>query len=275
MSALKRKDVMTVKTMVLRAAGTNCDMETAEAFQRAGAEVRSVHINALVRGESHLEEVHILAIPGGFTYGDDIAAGRILANELRHNLTTSIQGFTEEGRLVLGICNGFQVLVKAGLLPNLNEEGEKQQVTLGWNDSGRYEDRWVFLKRELNSPCVFTRDLKEIIYIPVAHAEGKFVPRDKNVLRRLEENGQIVFRYANEQGEPAGYPWNPNGSVGHVAGLCDPTGRIFGLMPHPERHMLPTQHPRWTWQRYRGELGEKGDGMAIFENAVRYVREHL
>lgn len=263
---------MTVKTMVLRAAGTNCDVETAEAFRRAGAEVESVHINALVRGKKSLEEVQILAIPGGFTYGDDIAAGKILANELRHNLTASIQRFVVEGKLVIGICNGFQVLVKAGLLPDPNGEEGTQPVTLGWNDSGRYEDRWVYLKPASHSPCVFTNGLEKILYyIPVAHAEGKFVPRDEDVLRKLEENGQIVFRYVNEQGEPAGYPWNPNGSVGHVAGLCDPTGRIFGLMPHPERHMFPTQHPHWT----RKGLKEKGDGMVIFENAVQYVREHL
>lgn len=261
---------MTVKTMVLRAAGTNCDVETAEAFRRAGAEVESVHINTLVRGERSLEDVQILAIPGGFTYGDDIAAGKILANELRHTLMSSIQRFIADGKLMIGICNGFQVLVKAGLLPDPNGQ-EAQPVTLGWNDSGRYEDRWVYLKQEPHSPCVFTQGLGDILYIPVAHAEGKFVPRDQDTLRRLEANSQIVFRYVDEQGEPAGYPWNPNGSVDHVAALCDPTGRIFGLMPHPERHMSPTQHPRWT----REGLKQKGEGMAIFENAVQYVREHL
>ena len=260
---------MNVKAMVLRAAGTNCDVETAYAFESAGAEVARVHINELVRREKTLSEVQILAIPGGFTYGDDVAAGKILANELKYKLSDEIGRFVEEGRLILGICNGFQVLVKAGLLPEWKDGANEQQVTLTFNDSGRYEDRWVYLEKEKNSRCVFVEGIEETIYLPVAHAEGKFVPADEKVLAELERRGQVVFRYVDERGARASYPWNPNGSVGNIAGICDPTGRIFGLMPHPERHILPTQHPRWT----REGLQEKSAGRTIFENAVRVANE--
>jgi len=262
---------MKVKAMVLRAAGTNCDVETAYAFELAGAQAARVHINELVRREKSLSEVQILAIPGGFTYGDDVAAGKILANELKYKLSDEIGRFVEEGKLILGICNGFQVLVKAGLLPEWKDGPSGQQVTLTFNDSGRYEDRWVVLAKEQNSRCVFVEGIEETIYLPVAHAEGKFVPADGKVLAELERRGQVVFRYVDERGERASYPWNPNGSVGNIAGICDPTGRIFGLMPHPERHILPTQHPRWT----REGLQERGAGRIIFENAVRVVREQV
>ncbi|HID95721.1 MAG TPA: phosphoribosylformylglycinamidine synthase I [Candidatus Latescibacteria bacterium] len=257
--------------IILRAAGTNCDYETEAAFIKAGAATDLVHINQLVRGEKRLSDYQILAIPGGFTYGDDIAAGKILANELKYNLGEEIERFVQEGKLIIGICNGFQVLVKTGLLPGSPEAAGQQEATLTFNDSGKFEDRWVYLKPDSSQRCVFTRGLDGLLYLPIAHAEGKFVTKDDSTLRRVETRGQVVFRYVTPDGQPGDYPWNPNGSVGSIAGICDPSGRIFGLMPHPERHIDPLQHPRWTREKIKG----KGDGAAIFENGVRYAEKEL
>ncbi|KPK41203.1 MAG: phosphoribosylformylglycinamidine synthase [Omnitrophica WOR_2 bacterium SM23_29] len=269
MVAIKR----VVKVLVLRAAGTNCDYETAFAFEHVGADAKSVHINQLVRKEVRLKDFHILAIPGGFTYGDDIASGKILANELKYKLAGELEKFIRDGKFIIGICNGFQVLVKSGLLPGSDGMAGELKATLTTNDSGRYEDRWVYLKtlnsksETRNSKCVWTRGLDEIIYLPAAHGEGKFIPKDDKVLDRLWTSGQIVFRYVDQNGKLAGFPWNPNGSVDNIAGICDITGRIFGLMPHPERHIFATQHPR----RSRGEVKGEGDGVAIFRNGVKKV----
>jgi len=251
---------MKVRTLVLRAPGTNCDVETAFAFQQAGAEVSSVHVNQLIHSGKRLSDYQILVIPGGFTYGDDIAAGKVLANELRLKLGGDIQRFIENGGLILGICNGFQVLVKAGILPELSN-GASSLLTVVGNDSGKFECRWVHLQVNKESPCVFTNGI-DSMYLPVAHAEGKVVA-DPDVLPELN----VVVYYADEHGNTkAGYPHNPNGSVGNIAGICDSTGRIFALMPHPERYIRSTQHPQWT----RGEAQEHGDGFQIFLNAVEW-----
>ncbi len=257
-----------VRVLVLRAAGTNCDEETLFAFEKAGAVGERLHVNRILERPALLDRFHVLAIPGGFTYGDDIASGKVLANQLRFNLGEAAAKFMADGKLMLGICNGFQVLVKAGLLPRL--DGGRIEVTLTNNDSNRYEDRWVYLKAR-PGPCVFVRR-GEDCYIPAAHGEGKFMVRDEAVLRALRKNGQIVFQYTDPQGRlNAGFPWNPNGSLDDIAGICDPTGRIFGLMPHPERCVEPTHHPRWT----REGLRSRGEGLRIFENAVKYARSRL
>ncbi|MFH0838833.1 MAG: phosphoribosylformylglycinamidine synthase I [Candidatus Omnitrophota bacterium] len=262
------------KVLILRTAGTNCDKETAWAFRLAGAETELVHINKFIKKEKDLCEYQILALPGGFTYGDDIASGKILASEIKHKLKEDINNFIDDGKLIIGICNGFQVLVKAGLLPSLDAT-QDIQATLTINDSAKFEDRWVYLKNQKskikNQKCVWTGDIPEIIYLPVAHGEGKFVPKDKTALAKLKENGQIVFQYADEKGNLAPYPYNPNGSVENIAGICDTTGRVFGLMPHPERHIFGHQHPRWT----RNGLKKEGDGLAIFKNGVQYVKKNL
>lgn len=258
------------RVLILRTAGTNCDYETRYAFDSVGATTSLEHINRLISGKVSLNDFEILVIPGGFTYGDDIAAGRILANELKYKLGAEIEQFARDGKLAIGICNGFQVLVKAGLLPAFDGKVE-QVVTLAFNDSNKFEDRWVYLKTNEESKCVYTEGMQPIVYMPVAHAEGKFVSKDSETLSRLEKSGQIVFTYVDEHGEPTGYPGNPNGSVEGIAGICDPTGRIFGMMPHPERHMHPTQHPRWA----REGLKEEGDGMGIFRNAVDFVAKNL
>jgi phosphoribosylformylglycinamidine synthase len=250
-----------VKTVILRAPGTNCDVETAFAFQQAGAIVSSVHVNQLIRREKQLSDYQIMVVPGGFTYGDDIAAGKVLANELRLKLGDDIHRFIENGGLILGICNGFQVLVKAGILPWLSNGGSPLLTVVG-NDLGKFECRWVHLQVNKQSPCVFTKGIDNM-YLPVAHAEGKVVA-DPEVLPQLN----IVLYYTDEQGDTkASYPHNPNGSVGNIAGICDNTGRIFALMPHPERHVRGTQHPQWMRQGAK----QYGDGFHIFLNAVKWA----
>lgn len=257
------------RVLVLTGFGINCDRETQYCFEKMGAEAERIHLNQLIQGEKKLEDYHILVIPGGFSFGDDIASATVLANKIQCNIWDQLKEFIQQRKLVLGICNGFQVLVKLGLLPGFNGK-EEQLSTLTYNDSGRFEDRWVYLKTVPGNPCVFTRGLKGT-YLPVRHGEGKFTPKDDRVLNRLSKNRQIVFRYVDSDGNRAGYPWNPNGSVDNIAGICDPTGRIFGLMPHPEAYNHYTNHPRWT----RISLGERGGGLDIFENGINWVRSNL
>ncbi|MBI4296049.1 MAG: phosphoribosylformylglycinamidine synthase I [Chloroflexi bacterium] len=248
------------KALILRAPGTNCNVEAAFAFEQAGAEATHVHVNQLLRREERLSDYQIMVIPGGFTYGDDIASGKVLANELRLRLGEDIQRFIDKSGLMLGICNGFQIMVRGGILPPF--ANGVQQVTLTNNDSGRFECRWVHLKVNQKSPCIFTKGIGSM-YLPVAHGEGKLVA-ETSILPKLN----AVVAYADEKGDTrAGYPHNPNGSVDNIAGICDDSGRIFALMPHPERHIRTTQHPQWTRQPSK----DHGDGFKIFQNAVEWV----
>lgn len=235
-------------------------METAFAFQQAGAETSLVHISQLIRREKKLSDYQIMVVPGGFTYGDDLGAGRVLSNEIRLKLGEDIERFVASGCLIMGICNGFQVLVKAGVLPG----GESMhKLTLTTNDSGRFECRWVRLAVNGASRCVFTRGI-ERLYLPIAHGEGKIVA-DAAVIDSLD----AALYYTDEQGNRrAGYPHNPNGSMANIAGICDATGRIFALMPHPERHIRHSQHPRWQ----TGEGNGEGGGLKIFRNAVEWIK---
>ncbi len=251
--------------LILRAPGTNCDVETAFAFEKAGATAERVHVNRLLDNPQLFEQFQILCIPGGFSYGDDVAAGRILGNQIQHHLADRLADFKAAGKLILGICNGFQVLLKTGVLLEADVE-MGPSATLTFNDSGKFEDRWVRLDVQ-GAKSVFLAGV-DSMYLPVAHAEGKFVTRDAEVLAQLEAGEQLVLRYAAQRpgSNPAAYPDNPNGSVADVAGLCDAGGCVLGLMPHPERHIDPTHHPRWT----RGEAGRLGDGLHVFANAVNY-----
>jgi len=257
-----------VKATVLRAAGINCDMETVYALELAGAEVQSLHINRLIENKALLKGFQILVFPGGFSYGDDVAAGKILANQVIHHLAEPVQKFIDDGKLVLGICNGFQVLVKAGILPS-GPIGQQQEVTITYNDSSKFEDRWVYLAPQTDK-CIFIEPKRQI-YLPVAHAEGKVVTKDTAALEKLKSEGYVAFKYVDENSREGSYPINPNGSVDSIAGLTDATGRVLGLMPHPERHIRPTQHPRWTRLKSKAD----SDGMTIFNNAIRYVQENL
>ncbi len=255
------------KVCILRTAGTNCDMETHFAFSEAGADVELVHINSLINQQEKLDGYQILAIPGGFSYGDDIAAGKILASELKYKLIDPVKKFTSDGKLIIGICNGFQILVKCGLMPGNNNVNHKATLTI--NDSAKFEDRWIYLRVR---KCIWTKNMPEVIYLPVAHGEGKFITKDKTVLQRLKKNNQIIFQYCDEKGKPATYPYNPNGSEENIAGISDETGRILGLMPHPERHILLTQHPRWHTCRQSRDTCRQA-GLQVFRNGVEYAKK--
>jgi phosphoribosylformylglycinamidine synthase subunit PurQ / glutaminase len=253
------------RVLILRAPGANCDGETQFAFEQAGGQAERLHVNRLREQPSLLQRYQILVVPGGFTYGDDVAAGKILAVQLCHFLGDALRKFRDQEKLILGVCNGFQVLLKAGLLMPPDEEGPI--ATLANNASGRFTDRWIYL-RATPGKCPFLRGYEQF-HLPIAHGEGNFICRAAWMLRGLEESGQVVLRYCDEAGKPGPFPVNPNGSQGDVAGLCDATGRVLGLMPHPERHVLPTQHPRWT----RNGLAAEGDGLRLFRNAVEYFSQ--
>lgn len=259
---------MKPKVLVLLAAGINRDRDAEAAFAMAGAEPERVHINDLADDTKSLRDYQILMLPGGFSFGDDIASGKVLANKLKYKLKEQVLEFIAAEKLILGVCNGFQVMVKLGILPAFDGAYMEQSVTLTHNDSGKFEDRWVHLKANPDSRCIFTRGIEKPIYVPICHGEGKFIPRDAAVLNRLKENGQVVVQYVGKSGGFGGYPINPNGSVEHIAGICDETGRVFGMMPHPENHIQRTQHPRWT----REHLPAEGDGLVIFRNAVQYFK---
>jgi len=257
-----------VRGLVLRAAGINCDVETQHALELAGARADRVHVNRLIEAPSLFEKYHIVVFPGGFSYGDDVAAGKILANQVVHHLAEPIRKFVDDGKLVLGICNGFQVLVKMGILPG-GDSLRQEDVTITYNDSGKFEDRWAYLVPQTDR-CVFLEPERQI-YLPVAHGEGKVVTRDDETLARLQSDGYVAFKYVDANGQEGPYPVNPNGSAASIAGLTDRTGRVLGLMPHPERFVRRTHHPHWS------RLGEDldPDGIKIFRNAVKYVQENL
>jgi phosphoribosylformylglycinamidine synthase subunit PurQ / glutaminase len=257
----------TPKALVLRAAGTNCDRETEYALTKAGFETRRIHIARLIENPSAISEFQFMVIPGGFSYGDDVAAGKILANQILHHLGDAVNAFVSSDKLVLGICNGFQVMIKAGLLPwaNVSPDEASRDATLAWNDCGKFEDRWVHLSCD-SEKCVFLPK-GEIIALPIAHGEGKFIPRDDAVKQRLIDGDQVALRYVDAEGNPGPYPINPNGSTDNIAGICDPSGRLMGLMPHPERFIEVTHHPRWT----RGGILQ-ADGMILFKQAFEYLK---
>jgi len=248
---------MKPSVLILRAPGTNCNNETAFAFEQAGAAAEQIHINRWLEQPNLLDRFQILCFPGGFSYGDDIASGRILANQIKHHLSGVVEKFKDAGKLILGICNGFQIMIRSGIM--LNDDADGVPATLDWNESGVFHDNWTHLKTD-GDKCVFLRGI-ESMYLPVAHAEGRFLARNAEMFNALEQAGQLVLRY-----EPSE---NPNGAEGNVAGVCDVTGRIFGLMPHPERHIAASQHPHWTRFENRNPAAF-GDGFAVFQNAVTY-----
>lgn len=265
---------MTPRVAVLSGFGINCETETAAVFEMAGASADRIHVNHLVRGDSILSEYQILAIPGGFSFGDHLGSGRLLGNRLRFGLREQVREFVKAGNPVIGICNGFQVLVKMGLLPGDKEVSLTQTASLALNDSGQYENRWATLEFDPESPCVWTDGL-ERIRVPVRHGEGKFVTDNPSLMERWADAGQLVARYVDPEDkypssgdEILPYPTSPNQSWRNVAGVCDPSGLIFGLMPHPEAN-----HSTWlgaTWTREETTHGE-GEGMPIFHNAVKHV----
>src|SRR3989339_269393 len=257
------------KAIVLRTAGTNCDYETKAALELAGAAAERVHINRLINRDIALSDYQILAIPGGFSYGDDIASGKILANELKYRLGDMVREFDATGKPIIGICNGFQVLVKMGLLPG--DKYYKLNTTLTFNDSGFFECRWVYLKKSnTKGSRLWLEGLPDVFPLPVAHGEGKFITMDKTVLDAIEGNKQVIVRYSDTACETAAYPLNPNGSANNIAGICNAKGNVFGLMPHPERFVYRWQHPD-----HRSGFSDDdgfGPGLKIFKNAVHSVK---
>jgi phosphoribosylformylglycinamidine synthase len=261
---------MKPQTLILRTAGTNCDGETAYAFERAGATAEFIHINRLLERPAMIHDYQLLAFPGGFSYGDDIAAGKILANQITHHLSDVLKQFVEAGKPVIGVCNGFQVLVKTDLLPGSLAGQSGQTATLTNNDCGRFVDRWIRVAPR-SSKCIWTAGL-EPTDLPIAHGEGKFVPVNDEVRRALWDQDQVALVYvkADDSAANGRPPDNPNGSIDDIAGVCDASGLVFGLMPHPERYVEPFQHPAWTRQN---PLPAVGLGLRVFENAVRHVTE--
>jgi phosphoribosylformylglycinamidine synthase subunit PurQ / glutaminase len=256
----------TPKVLILRAPGTNCEVETDFAFRLAGARTTLLHVNRLIESPELARDHQILCFPGGFSYGDDIAAGRILAQQLKVHLSDMVNDFRHSDRLVLGICNGMQIMMRLGIF---FDDADSTPATLTLNRQARFEDRWIHL-RSTDSPCVFLRGVEQM-YLPMAHAEGRLAIRDAAAREQLLARGQLCLRYTGDDyvasDAPLPFPLNPNGSELNVAGLCDASGRIFGLMPHPERHIDPTHHPFWTRRETQPEHGE---GFAIFQNAVAY-----
>ncbi|HDN86505.1 MAG TPA: phosphoribosylformylglycinamidine synthase I [Candidatus Omnitrophica bacterium] len=251
---------MRPKVLILRTAGTNCDKETEFAFRLAGADTYLYHINR-VKEEKNITSYQILCLPGGFSYGDNLGAGKIFSLEILLWFKEEIEKFLSKGGLILGICNGFQILLKSGILPHLDF---RQKATLTFNDSGRFEDRWVYLKVTSSSAVsLWFKDLPPLITLPVAHGEGKFYA-DSSTLKEIEDNNQVVLRYVDKSGKLAPYPYNPNGSLNGIAGISDSTGRVLGLMPHPERFLFPHHHPHWE-KDTTYPFGRK-----IFENVVNY-----
>jgi len=263
------------KTLVLTGYGINCDDETRYAFEYAGSEAVIVHINDLIDNPSMLDSYQIFIFPGGFSYGDDTGSGKALANRIKNNLIDELRSFLERDTLMLGICNGFQVMVNIGVIPALGGSGGEAEVALEHNRTFRYQCSWVDLLVEKGSPSVFTRGIEKI-HVPVAHGEGNFYA-PAGVLDEIENRGLVVMRYSGPNGEPAGgeFPFNPNGSMNDIASICDSTGRITGMMPHPERGMFFTQRDDWTllresYMRQGKEMPEESDGVKIFRNAVEY-----
>jgi phosphoribosylformylglycinamidine synthase subunit PurQ / glutaminase len=255
---------------ILKTDGINCEDELTFAFEQAGGDPREIHLNDLLAGDETLSDYQILALPGGFSYGDNIASGRVLANKIIFPLRDRIHDYINHDGLVIGICNGFQVLARSGLLPFREpvETLADMDMTLGHNDSGHLECRWVDLEVSSESPCVFTSDMQPHVTYQVAHGEGKAILPEPE-LRTAEAHNLVVFRYLGDGGLPTQeYPQNPNGSVNAIAGLTDPSGRILGLMPHPERYVLPTQHPNW-----RRRPDTEPHGKQIFRNMVQYAKE--
>jgi len=259
--------------LILTGYGLNCEAESREAWARAGAAPELVHLNDLLARPARLHDYAGLMLIGGFSYGDHLGSGVAFAARLRHHLRDELRRFIADGKLILGVCNGFQIMVKLGLLPGLDGDYAAQRVTLTHNACGTFQNFWVTLRFAPDSPCVFTRGL-EPMPLPVRHGEGRVFTLDAALLDRIEAAGGVPCRYADPATGAAAqaFPHNPNGSLRAIAGLCDPTGRVFGLMPHPEAYLFPENHPLWDYQALRHTLPAAGLGLRLFQNAVRFLQ---
>ena len=269
---MKKSDI---KTLVITGFGLNCEKETAAACRLAGSTPELVHLNDLLAGKETLEKYHFLTFIGGFSFGDHLGSGTVFANRVKFNLRDQLQKFVDDGKLVIGICNGFQTLTRLGMVPALDGDYFTQTAALAHNDSGVFRDDWCRLKANPASPCVFTKGI-DMVRLPLRHGEGKFVADGKG-LAEIESRNLVAVRYANEDGSFATeFPANPNGSINSIAGICDPTGRVFGLMPHPEAFLSPYNAPDWTEVKATtGELPAEGDGVKFFRNAIDYIADNF
>ncbi|HOK04538.1 MAG TPA: phosphoribosylformylglycinamidine synthase subunit PurQ [Victivallales bacterium] len=263
-----------VNVLIMTGYGLNCEEETGIAFEYCGAKSEKLHLNDILEKENILERFHIFAFIGGFSFGDHLGAGTVLANRLKFRIQKQIIKFINEGKLIIGICNGFQTMTRLGLLPALGKKYFEQQAALIHNDSGLFRDDWVFMKGNQNSPCVFTKDIVSI-KMPVRHGEGKFVA-EPAIISEIMQKNLYCLQYCDEALDTnAAFPYNPNGSINNIAGICDETGRIFGLMPHPEAFLSPYNEPDWIRKKLSGIIKKEGDGIKIFANAVNYAKENL
>lgn len=256
---------MEIKVLILTGYGINAEKELAWAFELAGGAPDIVHLEDVIENKKLLDKYRILAFPGGFSFGDHISSGRVYANMVKNNLIDELRSFIDSDKLVIGICNGFQIITKLGIVPDL-DKNQKQSVSLIQNDSGHFEDRWVWLKVQTNKcPWLYNIDT---IYLPVRHGEGKFVVENDILLNRLKENDQIALKYYNPNSKDVTYPFNPNGSIEDIAGIINTKGNVFGLMPHPEAYIFNENHPRWTEK----VISDKYIGLDIFKNGINYFR---
>lgn len=259
--------------LIITGYGLNCEDESRYAWEMAGANPRLVHFSDLLENPAQLHDFAALMFIGGFSYGDHMTSGHVFALRAKHRMSRDLETFIGQGKLIMGVCNGFQIMVKLGLLPGLDGDFFNQKLSVMQNDCGSFQNRWVHLRFEADSPCVFTRGL-EPFPLPIRHGEGKVFTLDKKLLDRLESSGCIPCRYADpETGEATQtFPYNPNGALHAIAGLCDPTGRIYGMMPHPEAYLYPENHPQWEIQKRNGALPDQGLGLSIFRNAVDHLK---
>ncbi|MDD3276747.1 MAG: phosphoribosylformylglycinamidine synthase subunit PurQ [Kiritimatiellales bacterium] len=262
---------MKPKILIITGYGVNCEAESSRAWELAGAEPVQVHLNDLLDNPAQMRDFRGLMFIGGFSYGDHMTSGHVFALRVKHHLREELQKFIDAGKIILGVCNGFQTMTKIGLLPGLNGEYFDPKVALMQNDCGTFQNFWVNLKFEAASPCIFTKGLSGMP-MPIRHGEGKIFTTDKTVIEQIETLGCAAARYADADGNPTmDFPANPNGSLNAIAGLCDPTGRIFGLMPHPEAYLFPENHPNWDVQKLNGTLPPQGLGLKLFENGVKFL----
>ncbi len=262
---------MKPKILIITGYGVNCEAESSRAWELAGAEPVKVHLNDLLDNPAQMRGFKGLMFIGGFSYGDHMTSGHVFALRVKHHLREELQKFIDDGKIILGVCNGFQTMTKIGLLPGLNGEYFDPKVSLMQNDCGTFQNFWVNLEFEANSPCIFTKGIAGMP-MPVRHGEGKIFTTDKTVIEQIEKLGCAAARYADADGNPTmDFPANPNGSLNAIAGLCDPTGRIFGLMPHPEAYLFPENHPNWDMQKLNGTLPAQGLGLKLFENGVKFL----
>ncbi len=263
-----------VKVLVITGFGLNCEAETSAAFKACGAVPEKIHLNDLLSGSRGMDEFHILAFIGGFSFGDHLGSGTVFANKIKFRMPEQLKKFVADGKLVIGICNGFQTLTRLGLVPALDGEYLTQQAALAHNDIGTFRDDWVHLRGNPKCKCIFTKGIDRL-FLPIRHGEGKFVA-DEDVLKRIEKQNLVALRYCDEKGNvKCKFPHNPNGSLNSIAGICDETGRVFGLMPHPEAYLSPYNSPYWTTEKLKGRLPKEGQGMVIFRNAVNFAARNL